>query len=139
MSPFLLKAGETDRQTSHMARCVTFAVARIRVKGLPLEIGEICIFLPLAPKVREIGDPKRLTRVRGQVYTCRPNLVVIDQSWWAVGRGMTGRHPDRQTDKQNGMTIRLTLCERDATDRHVGLATGLYQQPLTLNSERRGL
>jgi len=21
---------------------------------------------------------------------------------------------DRQTDKQNGMTIRLTLCERDA-------------------------
>ena len=23
----------------------------------------------------------------------------------------------RQTDKQNGMTIRLTLCERDATDR----------------------
>jgi len=25
---------------------------------------------------------------------------------------MTDRHPD--TDKQNGMTIRLTLCERDA-------------------------
>ena len=25
---------------------------------------------------------------------------------------MTDRHPD----KQNGMTIRLTLCERDATD-----------------------
>jgi len=23
---------------------------------------------------------------------------------------------DRQTDKQNGMTIRLTVCERDATD-----------------------
>jgi len=27
---------------------------------------------------------------------------------------MTDRHPDRQTDKQNGMTIRLTVCERDA-------------------------
>ena len=61
---------------------------------------------PLAPKVWKIGDPKWLTRVREQVYTCRPDLVVIDQSWSAVGRGMT--------DKQNGMTIRLTLCERDA-------------------------
>jgi len=26
---------QIDRQTSQMARCVTFAVARIRVKGLP--------------------------------------------------------------------------------------------------------
>ena len=67
--------------TSHMARCVTFAVARIRVKGLPLEIGEILHIFPLAPKVWETGDPKRLTRVRGQVYNCRLNLVVIDQSW----------------------------------------------------------
>jgi len=32
---------QTDRETSHMARCAKFAVARIRVKGLPLEIGEI--------------------------------------------------------------------------------------------------
>jgi len=23
---------------------------------------------------------------------------------------MTNRHPDRQTDRQNGITIRLTLC-----------------------------
>ena len=45
--------------TSHMARCVTFAVARIRVRGLP----------------------------------------------WPT---------DIQADKRNGMTIRLTLCERDA-------------------------
>jgi len=29
---------------------------------------------------------------------------------------MTDRHPD----KQNGMTVRLTLCERDATDRQTG-------------------
>jgi len=28
---------------------------------------------------------------------------------------MTDTHPD----KQNGMAIRLTLCERDATDRHM--------------------
>ena len=37
---------EADRGTSHMARCVTFAVARIRVKGLPLEIGEILHIFP---------------------------------------------------------------------------------------------
>jgi len=30
----------------------------------------------------------------------------------AGSSGVTDRHPD----KQNGMTIRLTLCERDATD-----------------------
>jgi len=36
---------------------------------------------------------------------------------------MTDRHPDsRQTDKQNGMTIRLTLCERDATDKQIVIA-----------------
>jgi len=64
-----------------MARCVTFAVARIRVNGLLLEIGEILHIFPSGTKVWEIGDPKRLTRVRGQVYTCRPHLVVIDQSW----------------------------------------------------------
>ena len=55
-----------------------------------------CIFFPLAPKVWEIGDPKRLTRVRSIVVGCRSRN-------------------DIQTDKQNGMTIRLTLCERDAT------------------------
>jgi len=56
---------------------------------------KFCIFFPLAPKVWETGDPKRLTCVRGQVCTCLPNLVVIDQSWQAVGRGMTDRHTNR--------------------------------------------
>jgi len=37
-------------------------------------IGKILHIFPLAPKVWDIGDPKRLTRVR-------PNLVVIDQLW----------------------------------------------------------
>ena len=61
--------------------------------------GKILHIFPLAPKVWEIGDPKRLTRVRGQVYTCQPNLVVIDQLWQAVGLGMTDRHPDRQKNR----------------------------------------
>jgi len=32
--------------TSHMARCFTFAVATIQVKGLPLETGEILHIFP---------------------------------------------------------------------------------------------
>jgi len=36
----------TNKQTSHTAQCVTFAVARIHVKGLPLEIGEILHIFP---------------------------------------------------------------------------------------------
>ena len=62
---------QTDRETSNMARCVRFAVARIG-----LRVGEILHIFPLAPKVWETGDPKRLTRVRGQVYT-----VPADQIW----------------------------------------------------------
>jgi len=107
----------TKTQTSHIhARCITFAVARIRVKGLPLEIGEILHIFPLAPKVWEIGDPKRLTRVRGQVaYIYLPTKFGCDRSIVVSCRSWNDRHTSRQTDKQNGMTIRLTLCERDAT------------------------
>jgi len=72
---FRLHRGQRNRQTSHMARCVTFAVPRIRVKGLPLEIGEILHIFPSGTESMGDRDPKRLTRVRG------PNLVVIDQSW----------------------------------------------------------
>jgi len=89
-----------------MVRCVMFAVARIRVKGLPLEIGEILHIFPLASKVWEIWDPKRLTRVRGQVYTvylptkfgCDRSIVV---GWWS----RNDRQTSRQTDKQNGMIL----------------------------------
>jgi len=73
-----------------MARCATFAVAGIRNRR------NFAHFSPWHRKYG-IGDPKRLTWIRGQVYTCRPNLVVIDQSWWAVGRGMTDK-TDRQTE-----------------------------------------
>jgi len=42
-------------------------------------------------------------------------LVVIDQWWEAVDHGMI----DRQTDKQTGMTIRLTLCDANVTQQMV--------------------
>ena len=73
-----LSLGSPNRMTSK-GLDVTSHMARIRV------IGEILHIFPLAPKVWEIGDPKRLTRVR-------PNLV--------VGRGMTDRQTDRRTDRQ---------------------------------------
>jgi len=40
---------------------------------------------------------------------------------------MTDRHPDRQTEKQNGMTIRLTLCERDAIIQYLYTALKSYK------------
>jgi len=56
-----------------------------------------CIFFHLAPKVWEIGDPKRLTRVR------EPNVVVINQSWLAVGRGMTDRQTEWNDNKAHSL------------------------------------
>jgi len=44
---------QTDRQTSHMARCVTFAVARIPTVDV-LEIGEILHIFPSGTK--RMGD-----------------------------------------------------------------------------------
>jgi len=43
--------------------------------------GKILHIFPSGTESMGDRDPKRLTRVRGQVYTCPPNLVVIDQSW----------------------------------------------------------
>jgi len=46
--------------------------------------------------------------------------IPADQIWlWSINRGRlyrsrNDRQTSRQTYKQNGMTIRLTLCERDA-------------------------
>ena len=65
---------QTDKQTSNMARCVTFAVARIHVGNR-----RNFAYFPSGTQSMGDRDPKRLTRVR-------PNLVVIDQSWYDVGR-----------------------------------------------------
>ena len=90
LTPDIKKDGTvlTFKKTSHMARCVTFAVARIRV-------GKILHIFPLAPTVWEIGDPKRLTRVRGQVYIYLPTKFGCDRS---IVLGCRSRN-DRQTSR----------------------------------------
>jgi len=68
--------------TSHMARCVTFAVARIRVKGLPLEIGEILHIFPSGTE--SMGD-----RGSKKAYTGpRTGTITADQIWLlSINRG----------------------------------------------------
>jgi len=92
---------QTDRQTSHMARCIR------------LKIGEILHIFPSG--IESMGDRGSKKAFMGPrtiylstKFGCDRSIVVGCRSW-----------NDRQTDKQNGMTIRLTLCERDATDRQM--------------------
>ena len=89
--------------SSHMARCVTFAVARIRV------IGEILhIFHSDTESMGDRGSKKAYTGPRTGIYV--PTKFGCDRS---IVVGCRSRN-DRQTDKQNGMTIRLTVYKRDA-------------------------
>jgi len=82
---------QTNTQTSHMARCVTFTVARIRVKGLPLEIDKILHIFPSGPKSMIMGNrgSKKVYMVRG----CDRSIVV-------GCRSRNDRQTSRQTDKQ---------------------------------------
>ena len=99
-----------------MVRCVTFAVARIRVKGLPLEIGEILHIFPSGTEsMGDRGSKKAYTGPRTGIYL--PVKFGCDQSIVVGCRLRNDRQTSRQTDKQNGMTTRLTLCERDARDK----------------------
>jgi len=74
-----------------------------------LEINEILhIFSSGTQSMGDSGPKKAFTGPRTGMYLptkfgCDRSIVVGSRSW-----------NDRQTDKQNGMTIRLTLCERDA-------------------------
>jgi len=60
-----------------MARCVTFAVARIRVGNRR----NFAFFPSGTQSMGDRGFKKAYTDPRTSIYTCRPNLVVIDQSW----------------------------------------------------------
>jgi len=46
---------------------------------------------------------------------------------------MTYRHPD----KESGMTIRLTLCERDATDRQTDILITILRTVTVTKKGRR--
>jgi len=68
-----------------------------------LEINEILHIIPSG--TQSMGDSGSKKAYTGpSKFGCDRSIVV----------GCRSRN-DRQTDKQNGMTIRLTLCERDAT------------------------
>jgi len=60
------------------------------------------------------GCKKARTDPRTGIYL--PTKFGCDRSIVVGCRSRNDRQTSRQTDKQNGMTIRLTLCERDATD-----------------------
>jgi len=82
------------------------------MRHVRLEIGEILHIFPSGiESMGYRGSKKAYTGPRTGIYLptkfgCDRSVVVGGRSW-----------NDRQTDKQNGMTIRLTLCECDATDR----------------------
>jgi len=81
-----------------MARCVTFAGTQ---------------------SMGDRGSKKAYTGSRTSIYLLTKfgcdRLIVVGC------KSRNDQQTDRQTDKQNGMTIRLTLCERDATIRRHGV------------------
>ena len=80
------------------------------MRHVRLEMGELLHIFPSGTEsMGDRGSKKAYTGPRTYLPTkfgCDRSIVV----------GCRSRN-DRQTDKQNGMTIRLTLCERDATDK----------------------
>ena len=84
------------KYTSHMARCVTFAVARIRVKGLPLEIGKIMHIFPSGTE--SMGDRGSIKTYTGP-RTGNNNLPTKFGCDRSIVVGCRSRN-DRQTDKQ---------------------------------------
>ena len=72
------------------------------MRHVRLEIGEILHIFP--PATKSMGD-----RGSKKAYT-GPRKFGCD---WSIVVGCRSRN-DRQTDKQNGIAIRLTLCQRDA-------------------------
>jgi len=88
-----------------MARCVIWHDASRS------QWQEYAHLFPLAPKVWDIGIQKGLHGSEDLSTKCGCDRSVV------VGcRLRNDRQTSRQTDKQNGMTIRLTLCERDTID-----------------------
>jgi len=77
------------------------------------------------------GSKKAYTGPRTGIYP--PTKFGCDRSIVVGCRSRNDRQTSRQTDKQNEMTIRLTLCEHDATDRlKHGIGESSIPIPLTL-------
>jgi len=74
--------------------------------------GNILHIFPSGTKnMGDRGSKKAYTGPRTGIYL--PTKFGCDQSIVVGCRSRNDRQTSRQTDKQNGMTIRLTLCERD--------------------------
>ena len=83
------------------------------MRHVRLEIGEILHIFPSGTEsMGDRGSKKAYTGLRTYIYL--PTKFGCDRSIVVGFRSRNDRQTDRQTDKQNGMTIRLTLCERDA-------------------------
>ena len=83
----------TIRKTSHMARCVTFAVARIH----KLEIGEILHIFPSGTQsMGDRGSKKAYTGPRTGTYL--PTKFGCDRSIVVGCRSRNDRQTDRQTE-----------------------------------------
>jgi len=96
-----------------MARCVTFAVARIPTVDV-LEIGDILHVFPSGTESMEDRRSKNAYMgPRTRIYL--PTKFGCDRSIVVGCRSRNDRQTSRHTDKQNGMTIRLTFCKRNAT------------------------
>ena len=90
-------AGQTDRKTDRQV--IWHDASRSQWQEYVLEIGDILHIFPSGTQsMGDRGSKKAYTGPRTDIYL------------------PTKFGCDRQTDKQNGITIRLTLCERDATD-----------------------
>jgi len=95
--------GHTNRQTSHMARCVTFAVARIRVGSRQ----NFAYFSLWHPKYGRQGSKKAYTG---------PTKFVCDRSIVVGCRSRNDRQTDRQTEWNDNKAHSLRTWRNSRTD-----------------------
>ena len=92
-----LKGITNNKKTSHMARCITFAVARIRVVDV-LEIGEILHIFPSGiVSMGDRGSKKADTGPRTGIYL--PTKFGCDRSIVVGCRSRNDRQTSRQTNR----------------------------------------
>ena len=92
-----------------------------------LEIGEILHIFPSGTEsMGGMGSKKAYTGLRTGIYL--PIKFDCDRSIVVGCRSRNDLQTSRQTDKQNGMTIRLTLCKRDAIKISAGIE-GMSESP----------
>ena len=108
--PYGFRVMRADRQTYK-----SYGTMRHVRSGNNTRIGEILHIFPLGSGTDSMGDrgsKKAYTGSRTGIYL--PTKFGCDRSIVVGCRSRNDRQTSRQTDRQNGMTITLTLCERNA-------------------------